>query len=113
MEEEQAARAAREFPCWAARCLPTGRGAMDTLPKNGLGPWRELFQARAAAGAGAPGLGVDFVRASQKHAALALPAGEQELIFRLQQDLEGLGLGAVLWDCVSSPSKRGGGRERE
>lgn len=74
--------------------------------------WREIFKHKVK---GAPTLGLDFLRASKDTTTLRYkleaprkgPWNNEEdshATLTLQQDLGKLGLGAVVWDCVSVQS---------
>lgn len=78
--------------------------------------WREIFAvARCGAGSTPPTLGVNFVRAVQniitiEYTLAAYRGGgslkgsrSENATLTLGQDLRKLGLGAVVWDCVSGP----------
>lgn len=74
--------------------------------------WENIFAVAPGAGQ-PPGLGVNFMRATQHtinvEYALAtvhgnsrnISRGEERAMLTLGQDLGKLGLGAVVWDCVS------------
>ena len=80
-------------------------------------PWRQIFAPpRCGAGSSSPTLGANFMRASQTTTKikynLAALCGDlakegsrsKNATLTLGQDLHKLGLGAVVWDCVSGPT---------
>lgn len=80
-------------------------------------PWRQIFAPpRCGAGSSSPTLGANFMRASQATTKikynLAALCGDlakegsrsKNATLTLGQDLHKLGLGAVVWDCVSGPT---------
>lgn len=78
--------------------------------------WHNIFAVAPAAGEPPPELGVNFIRATQQtiNTEYTLTTvhgnsrkssrGEKSAMLTLGQDLRKLGLGAVVWDCVSERS---------
>lgn len=85
----------------------------DDCDANSVSSWESIFAVAPAAGAPPPGLGVNFMRATQHTITAEYTMatvdgkprrdnqGEERAMLTLGQDLLQRGLGAVVWDCVS------------
>lgn len=100
-------------PPQGAQKLPPIRRENDCDIGGSTASWREIFAVDGAgAGSISPTLGVNFMRAAQntrtiKYSLAACRGGSSKdscseyATLTLGQDLRNLGLGAVVWDCVS------------